>query len=610
MNMRILLIAYALVNAVIYSALLPLWEGFDEPFHFGYVQRLANGLGLPDARTARLSSEVYASLLLAPASQAVKQNLPQVTSYSEYFSWSAQRRSEVRRQLDAIPSNLRWQPSELPNYEAHQPPLAYMFLAFPERLLADVPLPVRVAILRILAAVAGAWLLLIGAERLFSQLGIPEPYQTIALFCLLSSQMLWATLTHVGNDWLAVPVAVWSLVALNRLGSSPGRRTAALAALVLAAGLLTKAYFLAFLPLLLGICVWRRRWRELAIASVILCGLAGPWYARNLVRYHVLTGTQESRAGIGLPEVLRVAPSMRWPLVISSSVRSSLWNGNNTFSTFSVSTLNLMIGFCLLALLLWGATNHASAEWIAFSYCALFILALGYATVVSHIYTHGAANGPSPWYAQVLSTPLLGLVLLGLSRWPTLGRFVAAPLVLLFGYVLAATYAVKLIPLYGGEQGRASLAAVTSLYGHQLRILTANLNTVTLAPAAMIFALAAVVILLVIAQETILLRCMFGPPANPLCFSGADGTAGWRPSGRFQSHDPESGSRRFRVPRPGEPGRRLRDPSHDRDNCGIAAVGTRLLARVATEWRTHQSSRFPGLLRQPQLVCATDSNSR
>jgi hypothetical protein len=30
------------------------------------------------------------------------------------------------------------------------------------------------------------------------------------------------------------------------------------------------------------------------MASVILCGLAGPWYARNLVRYGVLTGTQES----------------------------------------------------------------------------------------------------------------------------------------------------------------------------------------------------------------------------------------------------------------------------------------------------------------------------
>jgi hypothetical protein len=505
MNVRLLLIAYALVNAVLYSVLLPLWEGFDEPFHFAYVQQLANGQGLPDARTARLSGEVGASILLAPASAAVKQNLPQVTSYTQYFSWAAARRWDVQRQLRAIPPELRWQSSEFLNYEAHQPPLSYVLLAFSERLLARVSLPLRLAILRMMAAVAGALLLLSGAERLFSQLGIEEPYKTGALFCLLSSQMLWATLAHVGNDWLAVPIAVWTLVALNRFGFAPSRRTAALAAAFLAAGLLTKAYFIAFIPLLVGLCVWRKRWRDLVIACVILCGLAGPWYIRNLIHYGVLTGTQESRAGIGLPAVLRAAPTLDWPATISSSIRSSLWTGNNTFSTFSTSTINLMIATTLLALLLWAASPHSGAEWITFSFCMLFLLALGYATVASHTFTHGAANAPSPWYAQVLLAPVLGFALLGASRWPRLGRFVAALLVLLFGYVLAATYAVKLIPLYGGYEGRSSLAGLTLLYGHQLRTLAANLDTVTLAPSVIVFALAAVAIVLVIAHQILLI---------------------------------------------------------------------------------------------------------
>src|SRR5947209_6416851 len=68
MKPRWLLLAYALMNAVLYSMLLPLWEGFDEPFHFGYVQYLANGNGFPDPRTSRLSQEVGSSLSLAPAS--------------------------------------------------------------------------------------------------------------------------------------------------------------------------------------------------------------------------------------------------------------------------------------------------------------------------------------------------------------------------------------------------------------------------------------------------------------------------------------------------------------------------------------------------------------
>ena len=32
-----LLIAYGAANALLYATLLPLWEGFDEPFHYSYV---------------------------------------------------------------------------------------------------------------------------------------------------------------------------------------------------------------------------------------------------------------------------------------------------------------------------------------------------------------------------------------------------------------------------------------------------------------------------------------------------------------------------------------------------------------------------------------------
>ncbi len=499
-----------LANALLYSVLLPLWEGFDEPFHFAYVQQLANRQGWPDPRTSRLSSEVGASILLAPASHIVKQNLPQVTTYAEYFSWPAVRRAEVVRQLYEIPAELRWQPSQFLNYEAQHPPLAYLLLALPERLLARVALPVRVALLRIIAAVTGSLLLLSGAQRLYSQLGICDSNRAVALFCLFSCQMTWATLAHAGNDWLAVPIATWTLVALNRFDTRRTLGAAAVTAVILAAGLLTKAYFLAFVPLFIGLCALRRRWRGLALASVILCGLAGPWYARNLVRYGVLTGTTESRGGVDLHAVLNAAPTLHWSTVIPSSVRSSLWTGNNTSLTFSKNTLNLLIGTGLLALLLWAASRHANPEWITFSYCALFVLALGYEATVIHIYAQGAPTaGPSPWYAQVLSAPLSGLALLGASRGKTLGRLAAAFLVVLFGYILAATYAVKLIPLYGGYEGRTSLVEVGMLYAHRLGMLTANLDTVTLAPAAAVWVLAGVTITLAIVQQIVLIFWMF-----------------------------------------------------------------------------------------------------
>ena len=41
------LTAYGILNGVLYGSLLPLWEGFDEPFHYAYVQALSTGKSLP-----------------------------------------------------------------------------------------------------------------------------------------------------------------------------------------------------------------------------------------------------------------------------------------------------------------------------------------------------------------------------------------------------------------------------------------------------------------------------------------------------------------------------------------------------------------------------------
>jgi hypothetical protein len=503
---RKLLAAYALLNALLYSVLTPLWEGFDEPFHFGYVQQLANGEGLPDPRTSRLSGETGTSLLLAPASAAVQKNLPQLTAYSEYFAWPAALRQEARRRLWTIPAALRWHPSQFVNYEGHHPPLAYALLAVPEGLMAEVPLPLRVAILRMLAAAAGSLLLLSGAGQVFSQLKIDGAFRTAALFCLLSCQMIWATLAHIGNDWLAVPIAVWCLAALNHLGTARGRGNAALAAAVLAAGLLTKAYFLAFAPLLVLLCLQRRRWQPLAIASLIVLGLAGPWYARNLGKYGDLSATQESRGGVTVGAAMRAAPAMNWRVVIPASIRTSLWTGNNSGGTFSRNTLNVLIAAGMLALLMWAASRHAGPEWITAAFCGLFLLALGYAAAASHVFTHGAAMAPSPWYAQTIAAPLLGLAFLGASRWNRPGKLVAILLVALFGYVLAVTYVVKLIPLYGGFEGRTSLQAVAALYAHRFEMLRANLDSTALAGSSLIITLAALTIAVSIRQQIASIR--------------------------------------------------------------------------------------------------------
>ena len=44
---RIALLLCGALNAILYAGLLPLWDGFDEPFHYGYVQYLRTHGSLP-----------------------------------------------------------------------------------------------------------------------------------------------------------------------------------------------------------------------------------------------------------------------------------------------------------------------------------------------------------------------------------------------------------------------------------------------------------------------------------------------------------------------------------------------------------------------------------
>jgi hypothetical protein len=148
------------------------------------------------------------------------------------------------------------------------------------------------------------------------------------------------------------------------------------------------------------------------------------------------------------------------------------------------------------------------------AYCAAFVAALAYAGVETFVFTRGGATTPSAWYSQTLVTPLLLLALLGTARWRRAGLALAALLPLLFGYVLAVTYVFKLIPLYGGYEGRGSLRDIAVLYGRHFDTLSANLGSAALGPVALIFGLTGVVMVLISALEVRLMRELFGKRPN------------------------------------------------------------------------------------------------
>src|SRR5690349_15710218 len=117
--MRGVLLLYGIWNAVLYAGMLPLWDGFDEPFHYAYVQHLARFRTLPAPRATSISLEVAESLEMAPVSYVVKRNIPRAIAFDEYFAMPEERRTALRRQLESLDPRLALTERGGFNYEAH-----------------------------------------------------------------------------------------------------------------------------------------------------------------------------------------------------------------------------------------------------------------------------------------------------------------------------------------------------------------------------------------------------------------------------------------------------------------------------------------------------------
>ncbi len=508
------LLAYALLNAALYASLLPLWEGFDEPFHYSNVQEISVRHTLPRIGRAALSREVAESLRLAPASEVVKQNLPFVTTFGDYFRLPPEARHELRSRLEQLPRAP--EPSAESSYEAHQAPLAYALLAPFDAMLGGAGLLRRVWLLRLLCGMVSAGITALGLLSLARRIGLPPTFGWALAFIVLSSQMFYATTAHIANDWLAVPLTILLFDRLLAFHERASWRNLVLLAAVLAAGLLTKAYFLAAVALVL-IVFARASLARLAQGAALVMVAAGPWYLRNLILYHNLTAMQESAGGFTWPGLATALLRVPWLRSIRQDAYMALWTGNNSFARFSTLTLSMLLAGMLLAGVLYAVDGVRQrrvppTEAVLLYGCGFFAAALVYATAQSYWFTHGASLSPSPWYIEPLVPIVLALLLAGLSRWRHAGRWVAVWLTAWSAYIISATWWAKLIPLYGGFPGdRTSLLALGRWYRDGLPAILDVLSTTALAPPALILALAVVATVAAAAGAVILSRCILSP---------------------------------------------------------------------------------------------------
>ena len=173
------------LRGLFYAAILPVWEGYDEPYHFASLQYIVAN-GTTQSLQTRISREVSTSLHVLPLPWMLRLHgiSPPIYTQDDFWKLTVEQRAELQKSFHQIPSDWAKEPSPEPllNYEAQQPPLYYFLASIPLRLLQDRSLETRVIILRLISIVVASSAVPIGylvAKRVTGQ-------STIALAIVVS----------------------------------------------------------------------------------------------------------------------------------------------------------------------------------------------------------------------------------------------------------------------------------------------------------------------------------------------------------------------------------------------------------------------------------------
>ncbi len=328
-------------RGLFYCVQQPMWEGYDEWAHFAYIQHIAEWGRLP-TRTDTVSKEIRASLSLMPSPYGAHAfHLPLIT-HEDYWRLPPEERLARRQALLSLPASLSTQADDALNiYEAQQPPLYYMMMAVPYRTLRAASLPARIVVLRVLSMLIASLLVPLGyltVKQIFGH------GRTAVLMMILPTVMpeFMIDVCRIGNECLAV-VLVSGLIlsALRLISRGAGWRDWALAGALLGAGLLTKAYVLALLPLLVVaalIRILRAYGARQSIAGLILgltlaTALAGCWYWRTWQSTGTLSGEQidVDSARFGIAQKLAAMRRVDWGIALDEMAFSHVWVGAWSF---------------------------------------------------------------------------------------------------------------------------------------------------------------------------------------------------------------------------------------------------------------------------------------
>jgi len=498
--------ALCISQGLVHIVATPLWDGWDEAFHYSYIQILVEDQRLPVVGQSIVSREITRSFELAPLSYAGNLNVGnKYTTFEQYWQLSVEERKHREQQLREIGSaERRLLPEEgarFQSYEAQQAPLFYVLAAPVYQLFSSSDLPTRAFTLRVFSLLlASLTIPLTFATVRYTSLGRQLTFIPVLLTLLPG---LYPVIARISNDGLAITLfsALFFLV-VRYFARGSNVRDAVGIGVVLGLGLLTKGYFLAAIPalgLLFLLAFFMSRSRsQLAIHALIIGVLAtfqaGAWYLRNLELYGNISGWLIANdPGPTFVDKVSAIAKIDWISGIQSMVKQHIWTGNTSYIFLSGTTYN--VGYFLIALAVLGAIKSA-LQWIRLPAAmkladsrahSLLALAVFYAFLWAAMLYHmlitfvviAVSGGTGGWYLYAGVVPEVILLVHGMEAIAG-KRFALLSDRILLSYVLVANLVSLLcmmLPNYGGLRiSKFHLSHFIDIYfGSGLRVMLQNL---------------------------------------------------------------------------------------------------------------------------------------
>lgn len=434
--------ALFLVRGAFYSAMLPLWEGWDEYAHFAWIEHWNDRGTLPVA-TDKVSQEIDESMRLAPLARELRWLGAPYLIHEEWRALPAAESEARVRALAVLSPSLAHEAAasdsgkKLVFYEAQQPPLYYWLAAPLERALADEPLRRRVFWVRlwgVLLTSAAIPIVFLTARRVFAGSG-GEFAGSCCAGLLAVAPGLVIDAARVANDGLAIALAGVLLWLLTR-ERFPWVATGC----ALGAGLLVKASLLVMVPVV-AVIWWPRDRKRTAGALALAALIGGWWYGRNLAIGAPLTGWQES-VGFGAlaTSAAQLGTSGRWIGGAQTIAKSFTWFGAWSFLTLRTWMYVALEGVGVAAVAA-GIFRYGRRAKAAVTMVAGFGIAIA-GGAAAYNAVHGIPGIPG-WYLWPAGGAMAILASAGMGRFtPVFAAMLAAAD--LFGA------AARMMPYYSG----------------------------------------------------------------------------------------------------------------------------------------------------------------